>query len=112
MSLSGRKVVVLGVSALLVAIASACSQQGEGERCDREAAGDSDCESPLVCTDFTPNMAAPNKIERCCPPAGIAVTDERCERSSIVESGGTAGTAGSAGQSTEQGGAGAGGSAE
>ena len=93
MSVSGRKIVAVVVSALLLAMTPACAKQGEGERCDREANGDADCEAPLVCMDFSPNAPSQTKIQRCCPGTGLS-SDRRCDRSSIAASvGGTGGSA-------------------
>lgn len=93
MSPLGRKSLVLGISGLLLALAAGCSKQGEGERCDREAAGDNDCEPPLICQDVGQQSAA-NPIQRCCPRRSEDITDERCDASSVQASvGGTGGTA-------------------
>ena len=34
---------------LAVALVPGCAKQGEGERCDNQAAGNADCDSGLVC---------------------------------------------------------------
>ena len=63
----------------------ACSKQGEGERCDRQVNEDEDCESGLVCkTKETLNQPT----DRCCPPEGAAVSDDRCRTVSAPASSG------------------------
>lgn len=92
MSPAGRKnkVVLLLSASVVLAMVTACSKQGEGERCDARAAGNADCESGLICD---------TQLNRCCPPEGARITDSRCNRSAATggrpsSSGGTGGTAG------------------
>lgn len=65
------------------AVASACSGQGEGERCDKRAggmpAGTSDCQSGLVCLSTVPgtSFADPNS-SICCPPNPSQATTSAC----------------------------------
>ncbi|HVW26510.1 MAG TPA: hypothetical protein VHC69_14175 [Polyangiaceae bacterium] len=59
---------VLGVSA-----ASACSNQGEGQRCDKNS-GDSDCASGLVCKTIPGSMAGSLPESVCCPLNQSATT--------------------------------------
>jgi hypothetical protein len=79
---------------------AACSDQGEGDRCDQNS-GNKDCASGLFCV---PSQELADKMQgdRCCPEVITANTDSRCRR------GGTTNTGGSAGMSAA-GGAGAGG---
>jgi hypothetical protein len=74
-----------------------CSRQPEGERCDREAAGDTDCNDGLVCVLCT-NLAS-GQVDRCCPPGSGSQSDARCERADPPRqqsacSGATGGTGG------------------
>lgn len=84
----------------------ACSKQGEGERCDRSVNEDEDCESGLVCkTKETLNQPT----DRCCPPEGVAVRDDRCRTvSAPTASGGSSSggaTSSSGGATSSSGGA-------
>ncbi len=76
MSPSARKILVGLSTGLLVGLLTACSKQGEGERCDSSKAGDSDCEDGLICTDL--NSGTSQALERCCPPSGAPISDDRC----------------------------------
>jgi hypothetical protein len=72
-----RSVLVLPFAAALVF--AACSNQGEGEICDRDASngGNDDCQSGLVCGPSpNPNIHG----FRCCPPAGTAATTVECSQ--------------------------------
>jgi len=86
-----RKFVSLTVSVLFFAVA--CSRQGQGERCAADNANlSNDCEDGLVCQgplgavipcDPNPNSQYKNQQNdcapwRCCPPAGVAYSDNRC----------------------------------
>ena len=67
-------------SALLIGLASpGCSQQGEGERCDNLRAGDSDCDSGLVCTQA--RLLLDESTDRCCKE-DKSYDDARCTPSS------------------------------
>jgi hypothetical protein len=90
MSLYGRwrRVALVLSCGSLLALATACSKQGEGERCDLNKAGDSDCEDGLQCTRV-------GSADRCCPPEGAQISDDRCDRTSNPS--GTAGTSGQTG---------------
>jgi hypothetical protein len=101
-------IVTLGLALTFVG----CSRQGEGERCDFTAAGDTDCDEGLVCVKC-PELRT-GTVDRCCPATPGAETDAACERADVdrigecnptISSGGTTGSGGSAGS----GGAGAGG---
>lgn len=67
-------VTLLFATAVSLMLSVGCSKQGEGERCDHEKAGDSDCDDGLVC------VMADDGQDRCCPPSGAAVGDSRCQR--------------------------------
>jgi hypothetical protein len=82
-----------------------CSRQSEGERCDREAAGDTDCNDGLrcvLCTDL-----ATGQVDRCCPPTAGSESDSNCKRADPPRqqsacsgaNGATGGTAGVGGRS-------------
>jgi hypothetical protein len=95
--------IAFGLGAVLV---PGCSKQGEGERCDKVAAGNDDCDSGLVCVDA--NELADESTDRCCPPEGEAFSDSRCAPGGTVGAGGSGagGTSSSAGApATDQGGA-------
>lgn len=97
------------VSVAVALVAPGCSQQGEGERCDKDKNGDADCESGLICT---PKESLNGQLaDRCCPTPGTE-TDKRCTPGTGPT--GTAGssnsgTAGRAGSSSNEGGGDAGG---
>ena len=85
-----------------VALMSApgCSQQGEGERCDKDKNGDLDCDDGLVCVKKA-QLSDQTADGRCCP---VAETDRSglCTPSGVdtgtagTASGGTAGSGGTA----------------
>ena len=56
-------------------VATGCSRQGEGERCDYTWAGDQDCDSGLVCTQC--GWLQDQSVSRCCRPDGT-YSDTRC----------------------------------
>jgi hypothetical protein len=90
-------------SSLIVLAVPACSEQGEGERCDRaKAGGDSECDSGLICVPQSELLE--ELTDLCCPPEGQEST-ERCTRK------GSSGTAGSSNGGSNSSGNGAGGSA-
>ncbi len=70
-----------------VALMMSCSQQGEGERCDRRAGnnGSDDCASGLVCADRT-NLNGATGIPtdstegRCCPANRATATERICQQ--------------------------------
>jgi hypothetical protein len=76
---------VFGVAALS---APGCSQQGEGERCDRFKAGDGDCDSGLECVALSELLDRTS--DRCCPAPGTE-SDDRCRRGSPTNTAGTGG---------------------
>jgi hypothetical protein len=110
-----RSLLRLATRAALLALATAsvavgCSRQGEGERCDLEAAGDDDCDSGLVC--IACGDLADRVTDRCCPPGGGS-SDSRCAlgtpNSFCLTNLGSGGSAGSGASGAGAGGAGAGG---
>jgi hypothetical protein len=74
------------VAAVLVVL-SACSQQGEGDRCDFDN-GDSDCGDGLIClpksnqsgrgTGIGTVNSPYNSSDRCCPPDRTKATHPAC----------------------------------
>jgi hypothetical protein len=70
----------IGVSSLF--FASACSNQGEGERCSSksENKGAEDCQSGLVCIPVSTDST--NADERCCPADPGQATTAVCKRPS------------------------------
>jgi hypothetical protein len=78
-------------SALLLGLLSpACSQQGEGERCDNLRAGDSDCDSGLECVQADDLLE--KLTDRCCKPDG-SYEDSRCTpNTGLVNTGGKGGS--------------------
>src|SRR5688572_21860724 len=57
----------------------ACSQQGEGERCD-SINGDTDCDDGLKCV--SKNDLADAATDRCCNPDQTTWSDSRCRHGS------------------------------
>jgi hypothetical protein len=89
-------------SALALLTVPACSQQSEGERCDRLAEGNADCDSGLSCVAARELLV--KTTDRCCPAAGTE-SDARCRRGSASGSGGssTGGSSGSGGSGATSG---------
>ncbi len=83
-------------SAIAILSAPACSQQGEGERCDFSKNGDLDCDSGFTCVKA--NDLADRVTDRCCPAANTE-SDSRCARGTPM----TTTTGGSGGSSTSGG---------
>jgi hypothetical protein len=113
--LTQRLVPAVAIGALLAALvnASACSQQGEGERCDRlngESGPDSDCADGLVCTS---SKDLGTSADICCPPEGETPNELACIPNPVTNEGGGGGTGGGgtggAGGGTGGGGGGTGG---
>jgi hypothetical protein len=83
-----RNALIVGsaVASVLVAL-SACSQQGEGDRCDFDN-GDIDCASGLICLPATNQNGRGagtgtvnppyNNSDRCCPPDRTQATHPAC----------------------------------
>lgn len=63
--------------ALSLNVALACTRQGEGERCI-SGNNESDCEGSLVCVQADELQI--RETDRCCPPEGESISDERCLR--------------------------------
>lgn len=66
------------VVSLLLALIGACSDNGEGERCE-SANGNADCQSGLVCTkasQLAPEFAT---SDRCCPADRATATAPSCK---------------------------------
>jgi uncharacterized membrane protein YgcG len=55
-----------------------CSRQSEGERCDLAAAGDTDCNTGLVCVRCQDLRSG--FVDRCCPPNAGDASDQDCQR--------------------------------
>jgi hypothetical protein len=88
------------VSAFAVLSAPGCSQQGEGERCDKAKNGDDDCDDGLVCVGK--NELVEGITDRCCPADANAFNDSRCTRGTPMSTGGTS-SGGSSGTSGDAG---------
>ena len=111
--------------AVAMAGAGACSNQGEGQRCDKNS-GDSDCATGLVCTTIqsttsggsagAPQGQLPAAV--CCPPPGQSATTQACSAVTSIFDAGTvpadAGSKGGAGGASTggEGGASTGGKAD
>ena len=81
-----------------------CSRQSEGERCDRTAAGDTDCNAGLKCIPCAELNSG--VVDRCCPAKAGDETTSACQRSATdradqctptTSTGGATGTGGRAG---------------
>ena len=121
-----RSLFGLVLLAVGLASASACSNQHEGERCDK-LNGNDDCESGLVCTTYTGYTTSSGTGGQnqggvlpavCCPPQGQRATAEICTANAITPiepsdagSGGAAGDGGPGGAAGSAGAAGGGGEA-
>jgi hypothetical protein len=55
-----------------------CGRQSEGERCDKRAAGDTDCNDGLICIQCID--LARGVVDRCCPSEPGSQSDARCDR--------------------------------
>lgn len=77
MSLSLRSLAAFTVASALstALLMPACSQQGEGERCEI-INGDTDCDDGLKCV--SKNDLAEDATDRCCNPDQTTFTDSRC----------------------------------
>ena len=65
------------VASSAAAAFAGCSRQSEGERCDRKAAGNTDCNEGLVCVQCI--ELAHGQIDRCCP-SSAAESSGQCVR--------------------------------
>jgi hypothetical protein len=70
----------LPVVALVLGSASACSDQGEGERCDQQNGSNpsNDCAAGLICISVPASVKAPPGSSICCPPSATNATVEAC----------------------------------
>lgn len=66
-------------AALCAALVCACSEQGEGERCDPNS-GSQDCESGLICRGpETLSIEVEGAgVGLCCPPEGVPPSVDAC----------------------------------
>jgi hypothetical protein len=69
--------VALGVGLAAFIALTACSNYGEGERCESLNNND-DCEDGLVCTPANELLKAYNQSSRCCPQDRRTASDPRC----------------------------------
>lgn len=60
-----------------VAVVTACSNYGEGERCDVNNNND-DCQNPLQCTPKAQINSPFNSSDRCCPVDRATATHPAC----------------------------------
>lgn len=67
---------IIGVSVALPLVG--CGKQSEGERCDFEAAGDTDCEEGLICVPCASLKSG--QVDRCCPAVSAADATGSCVR--------------------------------
>lgn len=102
MSLTFRPLWALALPFGLWALFPGCARQSEGARCTR-ANGNLDCEDPgtgLVCTLASELRGGDDKVDRCCPPKGQTVHDDRCQPRT---GGGDGGNGGEGGDTNEGG---------
>jgi hypothetical protein len=81
MSLNFRALWALALPLGLWALFPGCARQPEGARCSRTN-GNLDCEDPgtgLVCTLASELRGGDDKVDRCCPPKGEPINDDRCD---------------------------------
>jgi hypothetical protein len=68
---------LIGAIALAL-LATACSKQGEGERCDPNS-GSLDCESGLICRSADQlSITQTRGVALCCPPDGVLPSVNAC----------------------------------
>jgi hypothetical protein len=92
----------LSLVATAFVVASACSDQGEGQRCDRNN-NDADCSPGFVClpTASLTGLKAPTGSAICCPgPGGPAPTVDACRSKSVFDGGAAVATGGASGTSS------------
>lgn len=93
----GLKVISgVALSGLLALAFAACVGQGEGERCDRARAGDTDCNSGLVCISVGLNS------DICCPEVESQRTGACAGKTTTTEDTGTSADTGSAAETTAE----------
>jgi len=73
------------VGAALLLVVFACSNYGDGERCDSRGAnaGNDDCEPGLQCTTG-PSRGDPTGTDLCCPPDRATSTSAACRGAKTV----------------------------
>jgi hypothetical protein len=67
---------IIGFSVAMTLVG--CGKQSEGERCDQEAAGNTDCEEGLVCVPCY--ALKTGQVDRCCPAVSAAESTGSCTR--------------------------------
>ena len=67
---------IIGFSVTMTLVG--CGKQSEGERCDKFAAGDTDCEDGLICVACADLKSG--QVDRCCPPVSAAEATGSCQR--------------------------------
>ena len=81
-------------AALCAALVCACSEQGEGERCDTNN-GHLDCQTGLVCRSGE-SLNIEEEVGRggalCCPPDGVPPSVDACRATSTIPDEPDAGT--------------------
>jgi hypothetical protein len=105
--MTGRRFISMFARGAIVAFGVAlsfvgCSRQGEGERCDVAAAGDTDCDAGLVCVRC--RLLRAGTVDRCCPATADAENSAACERADVERDPGECPTEGSTGGTTGGGG--------
>lgn len=73
----GLGIIVSAVVAM-IAVASACSNNGEGERCQADN-GNEDCADGLTCIPRGQLVVPYNSADRCCPFDRAAATVQACK---------------------------------
>jgi hypothetical protein len=79
---------VLLAAIAALALSAGCSNQGEGEFCDR-LNGNTDCQDGLVCGTAPGIAAGSGNTDRCCPVAPAQPTTAACSASSTTIEAGT-----------------------
>lgn len=72
-------------AALCATLVCACSEQGEGERCDLNS-GNLDCETGLVCRgqDMLSIEGEGRGAALCCPPEGVPPSVDACRATALI----------------------------
>lgn len=71
-------------AALCAALVGACSEQGEGERCDTNNSF-LDCEPGLICRSLESlNIEGDARGALCCPPDGVPPSVDACRATSNI----------------------------
>lgn len=67
-----------------LALLSACSKQGEGERCDLNS-GNLDCDTGLVCRSADQlSISGTRGVALCCPQDGVEPSVNACRAGAIL----------------------------